>query len=148
MNNFISYGIENIKSSIKYQTLSKGLILDEKLIKLLQHAEPIKFPKLESEFEKEFSSRCVKEFCKKLKFVLYDRMETSIHKNGKNLWIGSLEREYFEKLFFKLNGIRSLNVLKKGKKLTDYNVFIQYTFNNHKFLDEYHQNSQYFLFFL
>jgi hypothetical protein len=77
------------------------------LVQLLKDAETIKFVKPKTEFEKEFCKKITTDFCKRIKFILF---ETGIHKSGINLFIGSIERENFESLFNSLKGRRKTKI--------------------------------------
>jgi hypothetical protein len=66
-----------------------------------------------------------------MKFNLFNNLELGKHKDGDKLWIGSLDREYFEVLFNSYKGKREIILFKKTNE-----VFIQYSFEDEPFLKE------------
>jgi hypothetical protein len=114
--------------SIDYNTIGKGIILNDITKKLIKNAETIIKPTGKETKELISNHKFVStEFLKNLKFNLYDRIETGCVKCGNNLWIGTFIRECFEVLFSKYNCKRGVEVTPKGKKnFNDCFVYVTY----------------------
>jgi hypothetical protein len=127
MNQFINYSFRDIELSINYNLINKGIIANDKTKKLIAIAEKvIKPPVNESNEDKIIHQYITNQFLKTLKFVLYDRIEVGVKKDGTDLWIGSFSRECFEVLFGSYNCQRAVEVKNKGKKNSDCSVFVTY----------------------
>jgi len=121
-----------------------GIILDQKLRFLVHLAQNPIFPQINNILDLGYSIKSTEKFCQNLKFILFNRLETNCKKDGKKLWIGSLERTLYEDLFTKWNGKRSVKIYKKGKSELDYGVFIIYEFAKEApFLSEIPKKVQY-----
>jgi hypothetical protein len=126
-----NYDEKRIKYSIKFTKQSKGKILCHKSIDLIKECKKIKVPGKLTEIEKIVAEKITLPFLQNMKFILFNNLEAGKHKDGDKLWIGSLDREYFELLFNGFNGKREIILNRKTNE-----VFIQYSFKDQPFLQE------------
>jgi len=124
---FIDYNNTNIEDSIKFGTIKKGFLISKLDQNLMKNAEKIILPEIKNEFEEKLGDYLLTLFCQQLKFCLGERLQSGVLKNGSNLFIGSISREWFEAFGSSYSGKRFIAI--ENKNYSDnHNVYICYEF--------------------
>ena len=121
---------EEIYKPIIFDIIKRRTTADESVLSIkrqLQEQQPSK-PNMSSDVDKQINQYLMNDFCKRLKFVLSDRLEGGVCKTGRNLQLGSFRKDLFDYFMSAKEGKRTIELFKKGRKRAAYDVYICYKF--------------------